>query len=272
MSVDKPIEQVTFSGSEEVRRAVLDEYMVLYQPEIERSLSDFRDHKSGLLSLLFDDYNHLSDSHEKVWFRIETIAYQFFARQKLKEIVKSSANQAAQYRAIADTSQRAIRKIEKLRHADIARAQIKPWVDGIIGFADATQEFSNRLNVAVEFDLKIERALKGLIELEEAANRAANEVHKGRGRPDGTSLLPKSYILELAEIYETNAGQRPITGGSAFAGPFADFVQQFLIAVGEEKAIENGYVFEAPKYMRRKQKRAGSKTPSRPSGNARRRE
>ena len=70
MSTDKPDELITLYNSEEVRRAVLDEYMDLYKSEIERSLSDFRKYKSKLLSLLFHDYNRAqpSDSQERCGF------------------------------------------------------------------------------------------------------------------------------------------------------------------------------------------------------------
>ena len=187
-----------------------------------------------------------------MWIRIETIAHEFFARQKLRNIIKSNADRVAQYRAIAGTSQETIRQIEKLRYHDIALTQIKPWLDGNIRFADATEEFLNKLNIAVTFDRKIERALKGLLELVEAANEAADEVHKGRGRPDGTSLLSQNHTFELAEIYKSNAGQGPIKGAGA-----ADFIQQFLIAAGEENATKKDSGFEGLKYVRRKAKKKG---------------
>ena len=91
--------------------------MEVYKPEIEPKLILFGDHKHQLLPLLFADYNRAqpSDRQQRVWLRIETIAYQYFAREKLKLIVKSNADQVARYREIADASQSARSDIEKLR-------------------------------------------------------------------------------------------------------------------------------------------------------------
>ena len=116
MNVDKPTEPVPIyesgwdevtSDRDELKRAVLDKYLEVDKPEIGRKLSMFGGHKHQLLHLLFVDYNRAqpSDRQQGAWFRIETIAYQYFAREKLKDIVKRNADQVTRYREIADASQ-----------------------------------------------------------------------------------------------------------------------------------------------------------------------
>ncbi len=259
MSVDKPTEPVPIYESgwdevnrdrDEVKRAVLDQYMEVYKPEIDRNLSMFGDHKHPLLHLLFADYNRgqPTDRQQRVWFRIETIAYQYFAREKLKDIVKSNADQVARYREIADASQSARSDIEKLRYADIARKQIKAWLDGSVEFAEATKEFTDQLYIGVDFDRKIEKTIKSLAELEAAANKAAGKIHKKPGRPTGTSLLPWSYFSELAGAYQLSTGQNPNLNDGDLGEAFHDFVLQFLVAVGKEEATQKDYVSERAKY------------------------
>ena len=101
--------------------------------------------------------------------------------------------------------------------------------------------------------------MEGLHELVEAAKEAANEARRGRGRPEGTSILPKNHIFELAEIYESSAYPRPITADSALADSIAGFIEQFLIAAGKEKASANDYGSEALKYQERKAKKKGGR-------------
>lgn len=248
MSADKPMRQITASdSSNELERAVLDEYMQAFKPEIELKLVLFNKHKKEILAKLFDDYNHTqpSERDKKIWLRIETIAYQYFARQILKLTVKSNADQVARYGAIASASKRARTKIEKLRYDDIARPEMGKWLDGIEELADATSNFLNCLYIAANFDRKIESSLESLVELEAAANRVADEVHKGSGRPEGGSILPHNYTSAFMEIYQESPNP---TDNKRFA----NLIQQFLLAVGKEGETEEDYVFEAFKYQRKK--------------------
>jgi hypothetical protein len=151
----------------------------------------------------------------------------------LKDIVKSNADQVTRYREIADVSQNARSDLVKLRHADIARKQIKAWLDGSVEFAEATKEFLDQLYVGANFDSKVEKTIKSLGELEAAANKAADKIHKRPGRPTGTSLLPWSYFSELAEAYQLSTGQNPNLNDGDLGEAFHDFVLQFLVAVGK---------------------------------------
>jgi len=82
---------------------------------------------------------------------------------------------------------------------------------------------------------KFNETLAGLRDLENAAGRAADEAHSGRGRPPGTRVLPKGYIEALADQYLTGTGSRP----GASRGPFVYFVYAFLVALGRANITED---------------------------------
>jgi hypothetical protein len=94
-----------------------------------------------------------------------------------------------------------------------------------------------------EFETRVAR-LKGL---EEAAYQAAETVRKKRGRPQGTTVVPHDFILNLEHAY------RDITKRNAGAGsgPFFRFVMEFLTALGRECSDET--VIEAIKAARKRE-------------------
>jgi hypothetical protein len=104
----------------------------------------------------------------------------------------------------------------------------------------------------------IKTVMAGLATLEAAANRAAQDA-PARGRPEGTGVLPPSYILALARMYRERTGSKPDMGE-----PFVPFVREFLAAVGQPQKSTGGdtspdYVVEMIKYARRQAR----KNPSR---------
>jgi hypothetical protein len=87
--------------------------------------------------------------------------------------------------------------------------------------------------------------VEGLAALEAGAVRAADETHKGRGRPRGTSVLPPGCLIALASVYRSSTGSKPGAGD----GPFAKFVLEFLTALGRRN-IEYESVIAAIKDAR----------------------
>jgi hypothetical protein len=235
----------------ELERAILDDRMKAFKAEVESNLNRLSGHKKQLLSLLSDSYDRGTKAEpfdaDKSWSRIETTAYQYFARQILKQTVTSGADRGARYRVISDTARKAISMIDEARrYPDLGNDLIKAWLEGTKELSDATDQFGDRLYIELEFYRKFDKALESLTELEAAANQAAaNEVHKGRGRPKGTSDLPWNYIYALAEDYRKSTGLKPGAG----EGPFARFVRAFLTAIGQDEKSED-YVIDVIKDAR----------------------
>ncbi len=261
---DKPVE--ICDSEKELERALLDHRLENFKAEINAKLAGFNGYKEQLLRHLRDAYDLGSKAEHfdqaKSWLRIETTAYQYFARQILKQTVTSSADRETRYSAISDVAQRARNMINKARYADHASNLIKAWLDGTKELADATAQFQDRLYFECDFERKFEKVTESLSELEKlAADQAADEVHKRSGRPKGTSDLPWNFIYALADDYRKSTGLRPGAGG----GPFARFVHEFLKAVGQDdKSI--GYVIDAIKDARRQARKNPSKSTPSPFG------
>lgn len=261
MSIGQPTKSI--ESDDELGRAILDDRMEAFKPQINANLAGFSNHKDRLLSLLFHDYNRLrtSDTHKNAWSRIETTAYKYFARQILTRTTADPADEVARYRAMSDASKHARNKLEDVRWRDIARKPLKRWLEGNVELAEATEEFSDRLYMEVNLGGILDQAIESLAELELAANRAADKVHRRRGRPEGTSILPRNYISILEKIYEESTGQI----ASLEADRCREFVEAFLVGVGNSDETSKDYVAERIKYERKRTRKLSAS--SRPSTN-----
>jgi hypothetical protein len=251
MKVDKPNKPLEISDSKkEVARAILDDRMEPFKAEIGAKLAGFGDHRQQLLRHMRDAYD-LGPKVEpfdevKSWFWIETTAYQYFARQIFKRTV---SDREARYRVISKAALRARDTLEKAGLADHAGNELKSWLEGTKEFTEATEQYERLLYIEVEFGCIVDNAAESLTELEMAANQLADEFHKGPGRPKGTSVLPWNYLRALEEDYRMSTGLEPKMG----VGPFSEFVEEFLTAIGrdDDKSPHYDYVVEARKYARK---------------------
>jgi hypothetical protein len=98
----------------------------------------------------------------------------------------------------------------------------------------------------VRIDHELDKVIANLAALETAARRAADEVPKGRGRPKGSAVLTRGFIEGLAGVYRNSTESKPGAGD----GPFAQFVYEFLIAIGRDNNIEYESVVDAIKDTR----------------------
>jgi hypothetical protein len=165
----------------------------------------------------------------------------------------------AQYRAISSAAQRARDTIEKARRwVDHGGNELKAWLEGTKEFGEATEQYGDWLYIGLEFAPKFDKAAESLTELEVAANQLADEFHKGRGRPKGTSDLPWNYVYALAENYRKSTGLKPGTGH----GRFARLVREFLTAIGQGNKSRH-YVIRVIKDAHgRARKNSSKSTPS----------
>jgi hypothetical protein len=89
--------------------------------------------------------------------------------------------------------------------------------------------------------------MEDLTAIEAAASSAAREVPTKAGPPRGTGILSMHDILTLKKVYRRSTGLEPIMA----AGAFADFVGEFLEAVGRRDDTSQDYVVEAFRYARK---------------------
>jgi hypothetical protein len=118
--------------------------------------------------------------------------------------------------------------------------------------------------------VEIKKVVASLATLEAAASRAARDLPTKAGPPSGTGILPMSDVNALMAVYRTSTGLEPNMG----AGPFAEFADKFLTAVGKtEDDTKQDYVVEALKYAKKRaRKEAQRSAASRPLMNSRPRE
>jgi hypothetical protein len=220
--------------SKELARAILDDRMEPFNKEINSKLIRFGGHKKRLLSILAGDRPKTTTLNEDdLWSRIETTAYKYLAMQIMRLRVSRTAR-VSRYDAISKIAKRAATKIRKERWPDIAAHPIKEWLVGAKDLSEATDEFRGFLLLELAITGHFDNLEKDLAELEVKANEAANLVRRSRGRPKETSVLPAIYVYELADDYQVGTGHPPKSGD----GPFADFVCEFLEAVGGNKGVK----------------------------------
>jgi hypothetical protein len=242
---------IPVKASDELARAILEDQLEPFKSAIEAKMAGFRGHRTGLLSHLHDAYDLGPKAEpfdeEKSWFRIETIAYQYFALQKLKQTV---IDREARYRAISNATQLARDTMEKARWGDHAGNELKAWLEGTKEFAQATEQFEKLLNIEVDFGRELDKVMQDLTELEIAANQLADEFHRGPGRPKGSSEVPWIFLRALEEEYLRSTGVKPkMTVGR----PYAKLVEEFLAAIGrdDQKSLHHDYVVEKRRYVRK---------------------
>ncbi|MGA7787239.1 MAG: hypothetical protein WCA56_03625 [Xanthobacteraceae bacterium] len=150
------------------------------------------------------------------------------------------------------------RRVERLR--DLAKAlgrtrnmTKKAMQDGV-GWdlfrgwcAEASASPSDASSTLTSFTNQVKKVMADLTAIEAAASRAAREVPTKPGPPRGTGILSMHDILTLKKVYRRSTGLEPIMA----AGTFADFVEEFLTAVGRRDDTSQDYVVEAFKYVRK---------------------
>jgi hypothetical protein len=211
---------------------------------VEVNMAHFGGHKEPLLAILRNAYDCGPKADpfdmEKSWLRLETSAHQYFLQEKAKQEAMSSAEREARLRAIAEALKQASSRIEAAKQDEVGDALFSAWCEKAdLPLASVARNDDRSFVMTAPADEAFKRAVAGLKDLETAAGRAADEAHKGRGRPSGARVLPVGYIEALAVQYRASTGARPIPGHR----PFVQFVCAFLAALGRSN-ISEGYVVE----------------------------
>jgi hypothetical protein len=205
-------------------------------------LNEFDKHRKTLLDILSKVRGSESFDKDNSWCALRRAAYHYFQRPVKKEVLP--ARRAERLRELA-------KKLRRVRHVLGKAMQDDVGFDLFRGWCVETNTSHEGAHVhnrdgTVELN-KITELASNLSTLEGAASRAARDVRTKRGPPRGRGILTLADVLALASVYQRSTGQKPIMG----PGPFADFVEKFLIGVGRSADIAQDYVVEAFKYLRR---------------------
>jgi hypothetical protein len=95
------------------------------------------------------------------------------------------------------------------------------------------------------FERLFRKQVAVLANLAEAGHRAANDVRRADGRPKGTGVFRKKFVVALAAVYRFTTDEKPGAGD----GPFAKFVCAVLDALGRYNDAEDGRVADTLTYL-----------------------
>jgi hypothetical protein len=213
--------------------------------EIDAGLAAFERHKISLLEHLQNVYQRGPKAEpfdaEKSWRGLTCLAGLYFWRARLKQDTVPAAHRVERLRDLARTLGRARRQAEMAMRDDVGDDLFSAWCEANVRYdIGPTPPLT-----LVRIDHEFEKVIASLAALQTAACRAADEVHKARGRPKGSAFLSRGFIEGLAGVYQSSTGSKPGAGD----GPFARFVYEFLIAIGRDD-IEYESVVDAIKDTR----------------------
>jgi hypothetical protein len=195
---------------------------------------------------------------DKSWDQITLLAKSFFGRAKIKQMTATilPARRVERLRDIAKALGRARSMVNKAMQDDVGHDLFDAWND----ISAASGIGFNGGGRTVPFFLadEFEEVVAGLTTLEKAACNAADRWRTKSGPRKGTGRLPPTYIKKLEGVYRNSTGREP--GGG---GPFAQFVREFLDAIGQGDDKSGGYVVEAIKYARKRAREQARKNPGR---------
>jgi hypothetical protein len=224
----------------------------------------FEQFKKPLLGHLRSAYERGPKSEpfdeDDVWRALIHAAVWYFKRSIIKQKPLLPAHRVERLCDLAKTLGRARNMVHKAMQDDVGIDLFGGWC----AEAKITEESARVLNDnnwLLSVADKITAAVASLATLEAAASRAARDLPVKTGPRRGSGILSQGDILSLAVLYGRNAGHREpysVLGTK----PFAEFVQEFLIAVGRSDDTSEDTVVEALKYARkqvaREVRKAGS--------------
>jgi hypothetical protein len=168
---------------------------------------------------------------DKSWRRLRHMARRYLEMEN-EARAKPPADRVELLHEFGKALRKAHRKFGGMMRDDIRGYLFVEWCEAH-GKPDFTDPIIGLFEK--EFEKVVAGVVAGLAALETAASRAAEQVRQKRGRPGGTSVLPHDFVIGLESTY------RDITGkaGRVGWGPFAQFVEKFLEAVGRESNKES---------------------------------
>ncbi len=213
--------------------------------ELAAGLSEFARHKECLLLILRNSPDGPPDSksfdEDGAWRALMRAASWYLIRPKLNRKRVLPAERVERLRELEKALSKAKNSTHRAMRGELRYDLFKGWC------AEANKTSVSDWEAPTDIFDKIEQALKNLDNLRAAAGRAADAVPIRPGPQRGSGILPIEDVVALAGVYQRSTGCRPKMG----AKHFADFLQEFLSAVGQDQKTAKGYVLEAVKYARK---------------------
>lgn len=208
-------------------------------------LAEFERHKQNLLDLLRKVHGGGPKSEpfdeDTSWRTLTYAAVWYIRRPEIAQKAVLPSRRVERLRDLAKALGRARNMTKKAMQDDVGLDLFRGWC------AEANTSPSDASSTLTSFANRIKKVMGDLTAIEAAASRAAREVPVKAGPPRGTGILSMHDILTLKKVYRRSTGLEPIMA----AGTFADFVEEFLTAVGRRDDTSQDYVVEALKYVRK---------------------
>jgi hypothetical protein len=212
----------------------------------------FNQHKNALLAILRNEHargpKSKSFDADESWRGLNHLAQLYFWSKKIKLEARPASDHVERLRDLAKALGRTRSMVDRAMQDDVGRDLFR-FANTNKSPAAAVRDDNGSFDV-VHLAETIKNVVAGLGTLEAAAKRAARNM-RTRGRPEGTSVLPRGHIIALANVYRKSTGLKPAMG----AGPFAQLVEEFLTALGRGDDISEDYVVEAIKYARKQERK-----------------
>ena len=172
---------------------------------------------------------------EKLWRSLTSLAQLYF----LRNTSPSTVERKARLRKLAETLRRASYWAERVRQDNVGVDLVSPLFDGALPRDPSGQivrDDDGTLRVVHFPEIGFAEMVANLDTYQAAALRIADAVPAVP--PGKTPILPRSFIIVLAEVYRRSTGRKPGAG----KGPFARFVVQFRAALDTSHKITDGNV------------------------------
>jgi hypothetical protein len=229
------------------------------QAPLAAKLAEFEQHKQSLIDILRKVHGGNPDSKpfeaDEAWRSLARAAQLYFSRPDIKRKTLPSARRVERLRDLEKALGRTRLEVHKATKDYVGWDLFRGWwaeSSGSASFAVRNADEAFTLNPFVK---QIRKVMADLAALEAAASRAARDLPTKAGPSRGTGILSISDILTLKAAYEGSTGLKVNLG----TGPFAEFTENFLIAVGMGAATRQDYVFEVFKYARKQLRKSAGK-------------
>jgi hypothetical protein len=208
-------------------------------------LTEFDKHQSNILGVLQKVYVKGLPSKPfdatKAWGRLSVHARSFLDRRGGKQPTRSASERRERLRDIAKRLRPARSLVDRAMKTEAREDLFSAWWE----VAGGEHADPNGIFNAAYMDVKFNEMVKGLSDLEAAASYAASRItSRKRGK---SPILSRDDLWNLAALYRDVTGSKPGAG----RGPFADFVSEFLTALGHADDIDFDSMIEAIKGARR---------------------
>lgn len=212
-------------------------------------LAAFYQHKNDLLNNLRELHGRGPKSEpfdeDKAWRALIRAAQWYCRRPKIRQKTVSPARRVERLHDLAKALGRAHKMAHRALQDDVSTDLFRGWCAA----ANTSSAASGALNAdrLTRIAEEITEVVGSLATLEAAASRAARNVPTKPGPTRGTGMLTMHDMNALEGVYQRSTGLKPNIG----PGPFAQFVEDFLTAIGRGDDTSRDYVVEALKYARK---------------------